>query len=68
MATKLLIVIYSFVFITSAFAQDYHDPVQPNELGCLEREWGEINPTEADKQFDIEQFFCQNKKSCSTTR
>ena len=65
MATKLLIVIYSFVLITSAFAQDYYDPVQPNELGCLEREWGEINPTEADKQFDIENDFDESGERIS---
>ena len=49
--------IFSFVCITPAFAQNYFDPVPPSELGCLEREWGQINPTEADKKFDIENDF-----------
>ena len=57
MTIKLMIVIYSFVFIIPAIAQDYYDPVQPNEFGCLEREWGEINPSEADKEFDIANDF-----------
>lgn len=66
MTLKELVIIFSFVFITPAFAQGYYDPVKPNEFGCLEREWGQINPTEADKKFDIENDFDEdgNRISC----
>lgn len=55
-----------FIFTTIANAQGQPDPAQTAGLGCLEEQWAQINPSDEDKKFDIENDFdgFGNRISC----
>lgn len=55
-----------FILTATANAQAQSDPVQAVDMGCLEEEWAQINPSEEDKKFDIENDFDKqgNRISC----
>lgn len=55
-----------FLLTISANSQGQSGPDHTVDLGCLEEQWAQINPSEEDKNFDIENDFDKqgNRISC----